>query len=64
MSNLILSRRAGESVKIGDSIIVTVVGIAANQVRLAFSAPPEVLILREELLPASPLPPVLHVPRR
>jgi carbon storage regulator len=46
---LVLSRRPGEEVVIGENIRITVVAIRGNQVRLGFSAPPEVSIQREEL---------------
>ena len=46
---LILSRRAGESVKIGDEITVTVLDVKGNQMRLGFTAPPNVAIHREEV---------------
>jgi carbon storage regulator len=46
---LVLARRVGESILIGDSIVVKIVGINATQVRIAIEAPPEVKILREEL---------------
>ena len=49
---LILQRRIGESVVIGEDIRVTVVSIEGGRVRLAISAPPEVSILRSELLDA------------
>lgn len=49
MSNLILTRRVGETVIIGNDITVTVIGIDGSQVRLAFSAPPEVRIDRLEV---------------
>ena len=48
---LVLSRRQGEEVVIGDNIRLTVVAIRGNQVRLGFTAPPEVSIQREELRP-------------
>ena len=47
--NLILTRRKGESILIGDGIVVTVVRIQAGEVRLSVSAPKDVLVLREEL---------------
>jgi carbon storage regulator len=47
---LVLSRKPGEEVVIGDNIRLTVVAIRGNQVRLGFTAPPEVSIKREELL--------------
>jgi len=46
---LILSRRLGESVTIGDDIVVTVVGVSGNQIRLGISAPKAVRVLREEI---------------
>ena len=46
---LILSRKLGEQVVIGDKVYVTVVAVRGNQVRLGFSAPEEVSIRREEL---------------
>ncbi|WP_325200123.1 carbon storage regulator [Oscillibacter sp.] len=49
---LILQRRTGESLVIGEEIRVSVVSIEGGRVRLAISAPPEVAILRSELLDA------------
>ena len=49
---LILSRRLGESVTIGDDIVVTVVGISGNQIRLGINAPKAVRVLREEIYKA------------
>ena len=46
---LILSRRPGESVKIGDEVTVTVLSVKGNQLRLGFTAPPNVAIHREEI---------------
>ena len=46
---LVLSRKQGQEVAIGDNIRLTVVAICGNQVRLGFMAPPGVSILREEL---------------
>jgi carbon storage regulator len=46
---LVLSRKVGEEIVIGDNIRVTVVGVRGNQVRLGFSAPPDVAIHRSEL---------------
>jgi carbon storage regulator len=48
---LVLSRRERERIKLGDSIIVTVVRVAGDKVRLGIEAPPEVLVLRDELEP-------------
>ena len=46
---LILSRFRGESLRIGDEITITVLGIKGNQVRLGFSAPSAVPVHREEV---------------
>ena len=54
---LVLSRRERERIKLGDSIIVTVVRVAGDKVRLGIEAPPEVLVLRDELDPRSPAEP-------
>jgi carbon storage regulator len=48
---LVLSRRERQRIKVGDSIIVTVVRVAGDKVRLGIEAPPEVLVLRDELEP-------------
>lgn len=47
---LVLTRRVGESIRIGDSITVTVVQIGPGKVRLGIEAPPDVVILRDELV--------------
>lgn len=47
---LVLGRRVGETIMIGDDIKLTVLGISGSQVRLGLAAPDEVLILREELV--------------
>ena len=49
---LILQRKPGESLVIGEDVRVTVVSIEGGRVRLAISAPSEVAILRSELLDA------------
>jgi carbon storage regulator len=46
---LILTRRVGESVMIGDQIEVTVLGIKGNQVRVGVKAPRDVSVHREEV---------------
>ena len=46
---LILTRRVGESLMIGDNVNVTVLGIKGNQVRLGVNAPKEVSVHREEI---------------
>jgi len=47
---LVLSRKVGEEIVIGDNVRVRVLSIQGNQVRLGFVAPREVSITREELL--------------
>lgn len=48
---LVLSRRERERIKLGDSIVVTVVRVAGDKVRLGIEAPPHILVLRDELEP-------------
>jgi carbon storage regulator len=46
---LILTRRVGETIVIGDDVIVTVLGIKGNQVRIGINAPKNVSVHREEI---------------
>ena len=46
---LVLTRKLGETIQIGDDIAVTVVRVTPTEVRLGIEAPREVLVLREEL---------------
>ena len=46
---LVLSRRERQRIKVGDSIIVTVIRVAGDTVRLGIEAPAHVLVLRDEL---------------
>ena len=46
---LILTRRIGETVVIGDDVDITVLGVKGNQVRLGVKAPKEVSVHREEI---------------
>ena len=46
---LILTRRVGERLMIGDDVSVTVLGVKGNQVRVGVDAPPSVAVHREEI---------------
>jgi carbon storage regulator len=46
---LILTRRVGETLMIGDSVSVTVLGVKGNQVRIGINAPKDVAVHREEI---------------
>lgn len=46
---LVLSRRENERIKLGNSIVLTVIRLSRDRVRLGIEAPPDLLILREEL---------------
>ena len=46
---LILTRRVGETLMIGDEVSVTVLGVKGNQVRIGVNAPREVSVHREEI---------------
>jgi len=48
---LVLSRRERERIRLGDSIVVTIVRVSGDRVRIGIEAPPEVLVLRDELEP-------------
>jgi carbon storage regulator len=50
---LVLSRKESERIRLGDSIVVTVVRVAGDKVRLGIEAPADILVLRDELEPAA-----------
>ena len=46
---LVLSRKQSQRIRLGDSITVTVVRVSGDKVRLGIEAPPDMLVLRDEL---------------
>jgi carbon storage regulator len=48
---LVLSRKEKERIRLGDSIIVTVVHVSGDRVRIGIEAPPDVSVVRDELKP-------------
>jgi len=56
---LVLSRRESERIKLGDSIVVTVVRVTGDRVRLGIEAPADILVLRGELEPEKTPQPAL-----
>jgi carbon storage regulator len=48
---LVLSRKLGEKIVIGDNIMITVVKIERNQIRIGIEAPQDVPVYREEIAP-------------
>ena len=55
---LVLSRKESEKIRLGDSIVLTIVRVSGDKVRLGIEAPPNVVVLRDELkaIPAIGLP--------
>ena len=48
---LVLSRKEAERIRLGNSIVVTVVRVCGDKVRLGIEAPADILVLRDELEP-------------
>jgi len=48
---LVLSRRKSEQIRIGDEILIKVIDVKGGTVRIGIDAPPEIPIIRSELLP-------------
>jgi carbon storage regulator len=48
---LVLSRKEAERIRLGDSIVITIVRVSGDKVRLGIEAPSNVLVLRDELKP-------------
>ena len=46
---LVLSRKQNERIRVGDSVVVTIVRVSGDKVRIGIEAPPNVRVLREEL---------------
>ena len=62
---LVLSRKESQRIRLGDSIVVTIVKISGDKVRVGIEAPTDVLVLRDELearAPAVPAPPAAIEP--
>ena len=58
---LVLSRRERERVRLGESIVVTIVRVSGDKVRLGIEAPADVLVLRDELEIQEPPATILDV---
>ena len=54
---LVLSRKESQRIRLGDSIVITIVKISGDKVRVGIEAPNNVLVLRDELEPREPAAP-------
>ena len=54
---LVLSRKESQRIRLGDSIVITIVKISGDKVRVGIEAPANVLVLRDELEPRDPAAP-------
>ncbi len=52
---LVLSRKQNERIRVGDSVVVTIVRVSGDKVRIGIEAPPDVRVLRDELRPSDTL---------
>lgn len=52
---LVLTRRIGESLRIGDNVTVTILDVQGNQIRIGVAAPRDVTVLREEIAGRNPI---------
>lgn len=63
---LVLSRKETQRIRVGDSIVVTIVKVSGDKVRVGIEAPSNMLVLRDELeafpTPATPAAPVAAPP--
>jgi len=59
---LVLSRKQNERIRVGDSVVVTIVRVSGDKVRIGIEAPADVRVLRDELHPdgGQPLIPPAH----
>jgi carbon storage regulator len=61
---LVLSRKQSQRIRLGDSIVITVVRVAGDKVRLGIEAPRDMLVLRDELEPHEAVGDALPEPQR
>lgn len=58
---LVLSRKQNERIRVGDSVVVTIVRVSGDKVRIGIEAPPDVRVLRDELEPDAVVPSAVAV---